>query len=453
MKVYETQLSFSGATGHAVIVESGQKHRLVLWSKAQYVPCLDLGGDVWFTPEWLETNSPEDNHCYEPIMYKKLKFSRASILEANDVRGRVRWEYACADMRYRVFHGNTTAEEVYTMFHDGVAVRKLTAYPGDQSGYGANPNMWQVLEWIIVNGAGTTPDSTLRPKGAFELSNEKGESISLDWPIQFNEFKPLCTAFPQIADWNMYIGRVNFMDRPSPYVIFAKDQRIFAYRPCGVCGKNHPYFNLFSGVGNVYKHWPATDAEDFVLAAKGNDVVGRQATHSSFIDCNFDFRPSLLQEDEESQRVAASYYVETPPRGTSWLFLVGATDKPTEYLRELAVSWYRPATVLTGNECIRSIPGMSSGPLLYEGFAYSERAYVLRSSGAPPVEFSVSPKYPMINPVFIINGWKSPHAAAQISGAKVATGDIVQAVSGDDLVLMVTGRFEKEISVRITAGA
>ncbi len=449
MKVYETQLAFSGTTGHAVIAECAHKHRLVLWSKAQYVPCLDLGDGVWFTPEWLETNSPEDFHCYEPIMDKKLKYSRASIVESNSVRGRVRWTYACNDMRYRIFHGDTTAEEIYTLYDDGVAVRKLTAFPGEQNGYGGNPNMWQVLEWIVVNGMGTDPDSTFPSKAAFELSNEKGDSISLDWPIQFDNFQPLCKAFPQIADWDIYIGRVNLKNRPSPFVIIAKDQRLFAYRRCCACGRNHPYFNLFSGVGNVYKHWPATDAEDFILGARGSDVAGKQATHSSFVDCNYDFRPSFLEDDEASERAAGAYYVETPPRGTSWLFLVGATEGSTENLAEIADSWYRPARVLTGNECTRSIPGMSSGPVLYEGYAYSERAYVLRSMAQEQVEFALMPRNPVINPVFIVNGWKAGDARVDFSGTAGAAQSTSCAITGDDLLVLVRGRLEKETHVRI----
>jgi hypothetical protein len=450
MKAYETQLTFSDNTGHAVIAEFGLNYRLVFWSKAQYVGCWDLGKNVWFTPEWLETNSPEDYHCYEPIMDKKLKYSKATIAESNEVRVKIRWTYACNDMRYRIFHGNTTAEEVYTVYTDGIAVRKLTAFPGDLSGYGGNPNMWQVLEWIVINGTGTTPDDTIQHKNAFALSNEKGESISLDWPIQFDNFQPLCEPFPEIAEWDMYIGKVNLVDRPSPFVIIVKDQRLFAYRPCGYCGKDHPYFNLFSGIGNVYKHWPASDDEEFILADKGNKVVGKQATHSSFIDGNYAFRPFLLNEDEESQRKAARYYVETPAPGTSWLFLTGATEKSHDYLIELAKSWYYPAKVLTGNECIKSIPGMSSGPVLYEGYAYSERAYTFRKSGPDKIEFTMSPKFPVINPVFNINGWKSPKASVSIDQKTLNQDKVVCAISGNDLVVMVKGRFSKEITVSIT---
>ena len=71
MKAVRKKLALWGTEGDAVIVETGHPWRLILWEKAQYVPCWDLGGDVWFTPEWFETNPPEDPHCYEVIMDKE----------------------------------------------------------------------------------------------------------------------------------------------------------------------------------------------------------------------------------------------------------------------------------------------------------------------------------------------------------------------------------------------
>ncbi|MCK4418493.1 hypothetical protein KAV79_01680, partial [Candidatus Aerophobetes bacterium] len=126
MRAYQTELCFSGMRGKAVVVEPDKvAYRLVFWSKAQYVGCWDLGGGVWFTPEWLETNSPEDFHCYEPIMDKKLKYSKVRILESGPARAKVHWHYACCNMRYQVFHGNTTADEYYTVYPNGIAIRKL----------------------------------------------------------------------------------------------------------------------------------------------------------------------------------------------------------------------------------------------------------------------------------------------------------------------------------------
>lgn len=98
-----------------------------------------------------------------------------------------------------MFNGNTTADECYTVYPNGVAVRKLVAWPGDESDFGGNSNFWQVLEWIFVNGSGTTPDDTLHSEQAFTLQNGQGEKIGLPWPLPTNPKRlgnrPLCSRF------------------------------------------------------------------------------------------------------------------------------------------------------------------------------------------------------------------------------------------------------------------
>ena len=424
MKAYETQLEFSGAKGHAVIVEFDKPWRLVFWSKAQYVACWDVGNGVWFTPEWLETNSPEDHHCYEPIMDKQLKYSRIEILKSGPARARVHWHYACCNVRYQVFNGNTTADEYYTVYPNGVAVRKLVAWPGNESDFGGNPNFWQVLEWILVNGKGTTPDEVLNAQEAWTLQNSEGKKISLPWPLPTNPnndgTRPLCSVFPEISDWNEYIGRVHVKDRPNPYVIFVKDKRIFPFQPCVACGKNHPYFGLFDGANNIYKHWPATDMEDFILAAKANENIKDIATHSCIVDCNYTSIPA-----------------DRPHRPTSWLFLTGATNEPTSSLVNLLKSWYNPAVIQTGFESHGNLPGMSQGQIIYEGYAFSEMAYRFRKYGDDRIQFRMFPKESVINPVFIISNWKTPDVKVRLNGETLNPELYHSQIEGDDLVVWV----------------
>ena len=154
----------------------------------------------------------------------------------------------------------------------------------------------------------------------------------------------------------------SFWCKKEVNIIVAKDQRLFAFRPCSCFWKNHSYFDLLSEVGNIYKHWSSSEAENFVFADRGNEVVGKQATHCSFFDYGYYYRPFLQEEGEEEQVKAAGYYAGTPACQTSWLVLTGATEMPQYYLSEFAKSWYRTAKVLTGNECTEPILSMSSGP-------------------------------------------------------------------------------------------
>lgn len=432
MKAYETQLEFSGAKGHAVVVEFDKPWRLVFWSKAQYVGCWDVGQGVWFTPEWLETNSPEDFHCYEPIMDKELRYSWVNILESGPARATVRWHYACCNMRYEIFNGDTFADEYYVVYPSGIAVRKLVAWPGDATSFGGNPNFWQVLEYILVNEKGTKPDEVINQQEAFSFQNSKGDVISLPWPLPKDSPNPLCASYPEIADWDMYIGRVHLKDRPDPFAIVVKDQRIFPYRPCTHCKGDHPFFGLFRGDANTFKHWPATDMEDFVLAADAGDEVGKVATHTSFIDCNYTSIPA-----------------DRPPRATSWLFLTGATEESSSFLVNLAKSWYNPAEIETGYENKGKIPGMAQGKVLYEGYAYSQMAYCFRKFGEDKLEFNMRPNVSVINPVFVVKNWQSPFAIVSMNGEKLGRDQFKTQINGNDCIIWIDKIIDKPTDVVI----
>ena len=110
------------------------------------------------------------------------------------------------------------------MYPDGLAVRQVIAYPGDESGFGGNPNFWQIIEWIVIHGTNTRPDLSLHKNPALSFLNDKGDSVSIEYPIQFESFQPLCHAFPQIKDWDMYVGFVHLVERPNPFVVLAKDE-------------------------------------------------------------------------------------------------------------------------------------------------------------------------------------------------------------------------------------
>ena len=106
-----SQLKLCGAKGDAIIVDGDRPWQLILWEKASYVPCRDLGNDVWFTPEWMETHSPGNPHCYEPIMDKDCRYSRAELVETGPARAVVCWDHTVCDGLCRVFlaHDSTHA--------------------------------------------------------------------------------------------------------------------------------------------------------------------------------------------------------------------------------------------------------------------------------------------------------------------------------------------------------
>jgi len=431
MKTCNKDIKFSGVEGPAVVVQPDVPWGFVFWRGAQYVGCIDLGGNVWFTPEWLETNSPEDNHCYEPIMDKQCKYSFAEIIEAGEARAKVRWHYACCNVKYEIFHGNTEADEYYTVYPDGIAIRKLVAWPGNQSEFGGNPVFWQVMEFILINGVGTRPDEVMDCDHAFTFMNEKGEKIVIEWPLPPKNHTPLCSLYPEIKDWKMYIGRINLKNRPNPFIAFMKDKRFFPYKTCPHCGGNHPIFGLFPD-GVVWKHWPASPMENFILAAEAEeDELGKIPTHTSFIDCNYSGYSPL------------GYAAETPPRPTTWLFLVGAVKSSDDDKRllEIAKSWARPAVIKTGFESRKLRWGLSYGPILYEGYSHAERAYVFRLEGTSKLKFRMEPVEKVINPVIRVERWSGDRPKVSINEKELKEDSFKWQFDGRFLTIWINGEF------------
>jgi hypothetical protein len=415
MKACRKDLSLWGTQGDAVIVETDQPWRLILWEKAQYVPCWDLGGDVWFTPEWFETSSPEDPHCYEVIMDKACRFSEASIAESGPARITVHWKNALCDSLYRIFHGNTRSEEYYRVFPDGIAVRHLVGWPGDECPDGINPGIWEVQEFILINGPGVRPEDCVEPIG-FTLTNLAGDTFDLEWPHPFDEGKALCELKPEIAEWSEYIGVVHLRDHPEPFVAFPRNRLLFPFADCSACGKPHPQMNAFAGASN-YSHWPANDSTEFVgwvLATE--EEVRTRATHTSFVNCGY------------------HYAGQTPPRPSSWLFLTGAVTGGIEEARALAGSWLSPAQVESSH--------------LFEGYSYSQRAYCFRAREPGPVKIRLSPSRPIINPVLRLYFGRPP-VKVMCDGEELPASDFEAQAVGDDLLVYINRTIEEATSLEI----
>ena len=418
MRASRSRLSLWGAEGEAVLVETDRPWRLVLWEKAQYVPCWDLGGDVWFTPEWMETHSPEDPHCYEPIMDKACRFSEAWIEDSGPARATVRWDYALCDSLYRIFRGNSRAEEIYQVYPDGVAVRHLIGWPGDETGEGLNPTLWEVQEFILINGVGVRPEDCIEPIG-LTLTNLAGDTVEIKWPNPFDSYTPLCTVHPELAEWGEYIGVVHLRDHPNPFVAFSRNPVLFPHAQCANCGKPHPQICGFAGQAS-YSHWPANDSTDFVGWIEASpEEIGRRATHTSFVSTGYD------------------YAGRTPPRPSSWLFLTGAVTGGVDEARALAGSWLTPARVESSH--------------LFEGYAFSERAYRFRAGDGRPVTVRLAPSHPIVNPVLRLYRGTPPQKVLW-NRAALAPDEFRWQVVGEDLLLWIDRTLETETSLEIFGG-
>ena len=336
----EEEITFSGMSGPGVVVDFGKPWRLNFWRKAHYIPCWELG-QQWLTNEWFETGSTENNHCYEPMMDAQCRYSWVEILQPGPARAVVHWHYALCDNRYRVFNGNTTADEYYTVYPDGVAIRRLVGWPGNESDFGGNPTIWEVGEWIVVNPTGVVPETTLRSP-VLTLSNIAGDSIEQPYPYYRQGARSFCAQFPGLASWSEVIGRVNFRNPPFPYAAFPTSPLLFPHAPCGVCGQMHPEVRPF--VGNQSDmHWPGYDRADYVGWKRANDEVGKRPTTTSIASYGYGYGLNSFH----GARTAPSYArLIRPDRPTTWLTLQGVTDTMEfDPLRRVVASWLYPATV------------------------------------------------------------------------------------------------------------
>lgn len=167
------------------------------------------------------------------------------------------------------------------------------------------------------------------------------------------------------------------------------------------------------------------------MAVDAGDEVGEVATHTSFVNCQY-----------------TSILGDRPPRPTIWLFLTGATNKPSSYLVEMARSWLNPAKIETGYER-DSLWGMACGRVLFEGYAYSERAYTFRKFGEDKIKFTMRPKVPVINPVFVINGWERPLAKVSLDGRALEKKFFKWQQVEKDLVLWIDQKIVDPTEVEI----
>jgi hypothetical protein len=282
---------------------------------------------------------------------------------------------------------------------------------GDQ----LNAVLWEVQEFILINGVGVRPEECIEPIG-FSLTNLAGDVIDLKWPNPFDEYTHLCTVYPEIADWPEYIGLVHLRNHPDPFVAYSHDPLLFPHAVCGRCGKPHPQICGFAGAAN-YSHWPANDSTDFVGWTEASDEeVDTRATHTSFFSTGY------------------SYSGKTPLRPSSWLFLTGAAPGGLDEARALAGSWLSPASVESNRH--------------FEGYAYSERAYRFRASQSGSTKVRLSPRRPIVNPVVRLY-FAAPPVSITWDGKPLGASEFEAQAVGGDLIVWINRTIDKETSIEI----
>ena len=379
-----------------VVVRFGELPiRFVFWRGTSFIPNWVTENGIWYNNEFCETWG-DVKGCGEPMSDKQTRYSHVRVIESSAARCVVHWRYALADVFYDIARTDPAtgwgdwADEVYTIYPDGTAVRDITLH----SSQPAAPHEWH--ESIVVMGQGFSPMNSIEPAG-LTLVDNGGERVDYSWEKATPPRKPGKPAHP-------VIHVVNTKSRFKPFAIL---------RP-----QDSPTFDIYKGeirrdvsIYPWWNHWPAAK-----FASDGRYAIAAdRASHSSL-----------------SHLVWNSY--QTGPNWMRKIMLAGMTEQRAEKLLPLANSWSKPAELkLTGE-------GFTS-----TGLDPAQKAYLLKCQ-TPGAKLSftlaASAESPVVNPAFVVLGWGNKNAKLALNGKVLAQGEALhfgnrQTIDGEDLVVWV----------------
>ena len=279
--------------------------RLVFWQGTDYVPAWVTENDKWYTDEFLETwgtGCPLGGDC-EPMSDKQNRYSHVNILENDDARVVVHWRYALIEVeKYlgawpdpRTGWFDWT-DEYWTVYPDGVAVRKQVLHTTDTS----RPHEWQ--ETIVLNQPGSTPDNDIN-WDAITLENMQGTVKTYTWqPKPVGSFikpnGPAGVTGPPAPN----IQIVNLKSQWKPFQIVAPNgARADIYN-----GEN-TYFNF-----ECWNHWPVAQ-----IASSGRPCVAAdRASHTSL--SHLHWKAYSKGENTETKILMSGLTTKSPADLLTW---------------------------------------------------------------------------------------------------------------------------------------
>ncbi len=403
-------------------------HRLVFWHGTSYIPFWVTENGKWYTNEFVERrghHSPNTNGCCEAMSDKQCRYSHVRIIESNKARAVVHWRYAAVDVRYRQpFIDEETGwgdwvDEYYTVYPDGVCVRKVTIQT-------SRPDLWtEFHEAIVVNQPGSMPEENIE-LGALSVANMKGESKTYEWT---EDGAPGLAEFWDMWDANIIL--INLKSKRKPFsLVPPHDEHGLLITPY----RGHAPSSHF----NFWNHWPVAQVASDGTLAKTPD----RPSHSAL--CHF----GLL----ELASATWKFYEERDNLRTK-IMLTGMTEKSVSDLVPQAKSWLHAPELKVNGQAYKKVD-----------YDPTQRAYVtelVRSSGAKsavPVKFeaeiSSSEDSPLINTAFVITGWGEDDATISIKGNDIKDGkdvraDIRNTLQGDDLIVWIKAESTSPMSVTI----
>lgn len=388
-------------------------HKFVFWRGTSYIPHWVTENGIWYNNEFLETW--DVNGCHEPMSDKRCQYSNVRILENNDARAVVHWRYALIDnlnimARVDSLSGfGEWADEVFTVYPDGVSVRKVTLHSSQPQ----SQHEWQ--EGMVVMGPGQRPEQVLEA-GGLTLANMKGEAHTYDWGkgLPKEKDKYGYVQLPEKAN----IHLINTKSQLKPFVVISP--------------KANPIFNVYNGelrsdvsMYPWWNHWPAAQKPSDGRYAMTDD----NASHSSLTNINWDAYE--ITEDTHTK-----------------IMLHGLTNKKAEDLRNLTNSWATPAPLKFS----------ANSPIKGE-YNPTERAYQIKTnSQTKSLNFSIeaSENSPIENVAFVVKNWGNREVSLKMDGINIVRAKAFRygfrdTEDGTDLVIYLEKKSVKPVRILITS--
>lgn len=383
--------------------------RLVFWHGLSYIPAWVTENGKWYTDEFLEDGYGGSTvYDAEPMSDKQTRYSRVNVLESSPARAVVHWRYALADLLYRGAHQDPLsgwfdwADEYYTVYPDGVAVRKQVLHHSDRV---QPPHMWH--EWqetIIVNDPGTRPEDNIE-KDALTLANMAGETATYSWSPRPPE------ALPKPADANIQI--VNLKSTWKPFQVAPQPASFSTYT-------GEDTRSMFEW----WNHWPVGLIDSSGRCAVASD----RASHSSLSHIQW---PEYAKGEDTIIKI----------------LMDGLTNRPAAELAILAKSWLHPAAVEISGEGFQS-----------KGYDPAERAFVVvrsaRTSAQLRLKLQGSDSSPLFNPAILVKNWNADSARVTVNGRALPAGTVrvgtVRNLDGTDLAIFVQQQSTKPMEITLT---
>jgi Concanavalin A-like lectin/glucanases superfamily len=388
--------------------------RMVFWQGTNYGGDWVTENNKWYTDEFMETGGkvdcPGGEDC-EPMSDKENRYSHVRILENSDARAVVHWRYGLCDVvNYTCANPDPVtgwsdwADEYFTIYPDGVAVRKEVLWTSNFK------NWHEFQETIIINGPGTRPEDNIRPD-ALTIGNMKGETATYSW-----ENGPPAKKMEKPENPNIQV--VNLKSNWKPFQIVSPvNSSVKAYT-------GEVTYSMFEW----WNHWPVAQVRSSGISAVAPD----RPSHSSL------------------SHIYWEPFAKTDSTMTK-IMLHGLTTKSATELVALAKSWLSPPPIEVSG------PGFQS-----QGYDPTQRAFVVvrqNTATVPSLRLSLqaSSESPLLNPGFVIKNWGDAQPRLRLDGNLVARGSdfrygFVPTLEGSDLIVWLRMESTKSTSVEIAAG-